>query len=262
MSVLSHLIDCATNAVLTSDERESINTSISTLASRLRAYFGNSIIEQIRFGSSTRDTILPRIIDEHSDIDYMIVFSDTESKPQTYLDRIKRFAENSYARSEIVQSSPTIVLSLNHIKFDLVPALKGYFSGSYRIPGSSSSYSEWIDTNPNDFNGKLTQANMQHKSLIKPLIRLMKYWNSNSGYVFDSYSLEQHIVQNSWSGSNLKDYLFNYVHRMTPDWSDAQWRKDRIQRAKDIVQKTEQYEHDELPYSAEDEIKKLLPKYW
>jgi hypothetical protein len=192
----------------------------------------------------------------------MVVFRDVNAQPQTYLDRLRRFVNTYYARSDIAQSYPTIMLRLNHIKFDLVPAIGGYFTGAYRIPGPSTGYSAWIDTNPNDFNARLTQANRQHKSLIKPLVRLMKYWNAYNGYIFESYALERHIVDNSWYGDNLKEYLFNYVQRMSIGWSDAQWRKDRMQRAKDIVQRTAEFERQGKLAAAEAEIKKLLPVYW
>lgn len=183
MSVLSYLEKRASEAVLSDAEKRSINTSITTLCARLISYFGKNVAEQFQFGSSTRGTILPRKMDEGSDIDYMIVFSESGYTPQTYLDRVRRFAETYYSRSEIKQSSPTIILELNHIKFDLVPALKSYYA--YKIVGSSG---EWLDTNPNDFNETLTAKNNQELSKIKPTIRLVKYWNAKNGYVFDSYS--------------------------------------------------------------------------
>jgi hypothetical protein len=46
-------------------------------------------------------------MDYHSDIDYMVVLKEDGSVPQTYLDRIKRFAERYYNRSEIKQSNPS-----------------------------------------------------------------------------------------------------------------------------------------------------------
>src|SRR5690606_40140815 len=58
----------------------------------------------------SRGTILPRSMDEQSDIDYMVVFSDGSATPQTYLNRLKTFVEKRYGSSEIYQSSPTIVL--------------------------------------------------------------------------------------------------------------------------------------------------------
>lgn len=151
MSVLSYLERRASDALL-GNEKESISKSITTLQTRLDAYFTGKLKSHFRFGSSTRGTILPRSMDEHSDIDYMIVFNDDDSVPQTYLDRLKRFAENYYGKSEIYQSSPTIVLELNHIKFDLVPAKPGWFSG-YKIPNNAGG---WLDR------GRLRKRNLKY----------------------------------------------------------------------------------------------------
>lgn len=160
MSVLSHLEAVASNAVLDGTEKTSINTSISTLQTRLNNYFNNNELStHFKFGSSTRETILPRKMDENSDIDYMIVFKDTTKKPQTYLDNLKKFVEAKYSTSEVYQSNPTIVLELNHIKFELVPAInKGTtLYPSYYIPDKAASKNDWIYTDPNDFNDKLVE---------------------------------------------------------------------------------------------------------
>lgn len=123
MSVNSYLNSLASDLVLSNDENESIKKSISTLETRLKNWFGSAVIESFKFGSYTRGTILPRKVDSDSDIDYMVVFDNSNNyNPQTYLNRLKSFVENYYSTSEIHQSSPTIVLKLNHIKFELVPA--------------------------------------------------------------------------------------------------------------------------------------------
>lgn len=255
MSVLSYLEKRASDALLGSSEKESINTSIATLKSRLDAYFGDGLKEHFRFGSSTRGTILPRSMDEHSDIDYMIVFKDDDSVPQTYLDRLKRFAETYYGRSEIYQSSPTIVLELNHIKFDLVPAKAGWFSG-YKIPNGSGG---WQDTDPNDFNTKLEDKNKSNSSLIKPTVRLAKFWNAQNNYIYDSFSFEKWIVdQWFFNCSNQKDYLFKVIDNLSAESATTQWRKDKIARAKAIVAEVRRLERDGMPASAEVEIKKLV----
>ena len=256
MSVLSYLQTRATGAMLNSAEQVSINTSISTLQTRLNGYFGTKLSEHFRFGSSTRGTILPRAMDDHSDIDYMIVFADNGYTPQTYLDRLRRFVETYYSTSDIKQSTPTIVLQLNHIKFDLVPALKGIWSG-YRIPNGTTS---WQDTNPNDFNSTLTAKNQAELSLIKPTIRLAKFWNAQAGYVYDSFSFEKWIVAQSYIlASNQKDYLFAIFDKLNATES-VQWRNDRITRAKQIVAKVREYERENMPYTAESEVKKLIPE--
>lgn len=257
MSVLSYLEKRASEAVLSGDENSSISTSIATLQSRLNSHFGADLSEHFKFGSQTRGTILLRAMDEHSDIDYMIVFKDGGYTPQTYLDRLKRFVEKYYSTSSIKQTSPTITLELNHIKFDLVPALKGYWTGTYQIPNGTSA---WRDTNPNDFNATLTIKNNAESYKIKPTIRLAKFWNARAGYVFESFGFEKWIVDQSYFLiSNQRDYLFRVFEAMAVP-TDTQWRKDRVQRAKDIVAKVRQYEKDEMPYTAEGEVKNLIPE--
>ena len=198
-------------------------------------------------------------MDERSDIDYMIVFDDENSQPQTYVSRLKRFAEYYYKTSDIAQSYPTVALKLNHIKFDLVPAIKSYLQ-EYRIPAPSSSYQDWMATSPNDFNNTLTTANTTSNYKLKPAIRLLKYWNSEAGYVYDSYSIE------TWAAgryyflcSTVKDYFFDCIENLSLDWGEAQWRKDKVAKAKEIVANTKSYENSDMPATAEQEIKKLVP---
>lgn len=257
MSVLSFLTDTASSAVLSPAEQSSIAKSISTLQTRIGQHFANGVIKQhFRFGSSTRGTILPRSMDERSDIDYMIVFSENNATPQTYLNRLKAFVEKYYSSSDIRQSSPTIVLELNHIKFDLVPATTTW-PGGLQIPDGSGS---WMTTNPNDFNDTLEKTNKDNKSLIKPSIRLFKYWNATAEFPFrSSFEMEKWVCGLSfWFQANQKDYFFAIIDNLNTSSSYAQWVNDEITRAKTIVANVRQYEKDEMPVTAENEIKKLF----
>lgn len=256
MSVLSFLTDTASNAVLSSSEQSSITTSISTLQTRIGLHFASGVIKQhFRFGSSTRGTILPRSMDEHSDIDYMIVFSENNATPQTYLNRLKALVEKYYSSSEIRQSSPTIVLELNHIKFDLVPATVTWL-GELQIPNGSGG---WMSTNPNDFNATLEAKNNEHKSLIKPTIRLFKYWNATAGFPFQSFEMEKWVCGLSfWFLSNQKDYFLAVIENLNTSSSYSQWVNNEITRARTIVANVRQYERDDMPVAAENETKKLF----
>lgn len=231
-------------------------TSISTLQTRIEQYFSAGAIRlHFRFGSSTRGTILPRSMDEQSDIDYMIVFGERNATPQTYLNRVRAFVDKYYSSSAIKQSSPTIVLELNHIKFDLVPATTTWF-GELQIPNNSG---EWMTTNPNDFNQTLESKNKDNKSLIKPTIRLFKYWNSTAGFPFQSFEMEKWVCNLSfWFQSNQKDYFFALVDNLETSSSYSQWVNNEITRAKNIVANVRQYEKDEMPATAEKEIRKLF----
>ena len=258
MSVLSHLKNTASNLVLSETEKSSINTSIATLRMRLNDWFGRNSISQLKFGSSTRGTILPRKTDEKSDIDYMIIFdNNADYKPQTFIDRLRKFAQIKYSTSQIAQSHPTVVLSLNHIKFDLVPAYETWLT-KY-IPAPKSDYTDWTSTNPNDFNKELSEKNEANYYLIKPMIRLVKYWNAKNGYIYNSYELEKNLISNSyWLCYNLKDYFFSAIEDL-PSWNLPLYNKDKVEKAKTIIQNTKDYENSNLPFTAESEIKKLIP---
>lgn len=256
MSVLSYLTNTSSNAVLTSNEQSSIATSIATLQSRMASYFNSGVIKQhFRFGSSTRGTILPRSMDEKSDIDYMLVFNENNATPQTYLNRLRTFVEKRYGSSEIYQSSPTIVLKLNHIKFDLVPATTTWL-GELQIPNGAGG---WMATDPNDFNTTLDAKNKDHNFLIKPTIRLFKYWNASAGFPFESFAMEKWVCgMGFWLMSNQKDYFFAVIENLSTSMSNPQWVNNEITRAKSIVANVRQYEKDEMPVTAENEIRKLF----
>jgi hypothetical protein len=194
-------------------------------------------------------------MDEHSDIDYMVVFSDGSATPQTYLNRLKSFVEKRYGSSEIYQSNPTIVLELNHIKFDLVPATKTWL-GELQIPNGAGG---WMTTNPNDFNTTLDAKNKEHKSLIKPTIRLFKYWNATAGFPFQSYEMEKWVCSlRFWFLANQKDYFLAVIESLNTSTSYSQRANNEITRAKNIVANVRQYEKDDMPVTAENEIKKLF----
>ncbi|MFC8689586.1 nucleotidyltransferase [Brevibacillus porteri] len=262
MSVLSYLDELSSKLVIKEEEKIKISTSNSTLSSRISSYFDGDISDQFTFGSYTRGTILPRKADSTSDIDYMIVFKNPNNyKPQTFLIQLKGFVGTYYQKSEIYQSFPTIALELQHIKFELVPATKDWL-GSIRIPSPSNVYEDWLSTDPNGFNNQLTQKNQSCNNKIKPMIRLMKYWNARNGYIFSSYMLEKHITEQCYLFCNsLKDYLFRYISSsLTCGWSAPKTTKDKIDRAKQIIMNVNYYENAGRYFDAESEIKKLLPE--
>lgn len=259
MSVNSYLVSRASSAVLSEKERDSIATSISTMKSRLDSWFqvdGDKLSNHFRFGSSMRGTILPRRDDAHSDIDYMVVFEKGGLKPQSYLDRLKKFVAGKYATSEVYQSSPTIVLELNHIKFELVPALHAW-GNTHQIPSGPQ---EWQYTDPKDFNDTLENVNKNNAYLIKPTIRLAKIWNSANGYVFDSYLFEKWICDRSfWAAISQRDHLFTVFDGLSENQTTA-WRNEKIRRAKQIVANVRANEDAGYPATAEIEVKKLIPE--
>lgn len=267
MSVNAYLSRLAGQAIIRDTEKLSIDRSITTLETRLAGYFPGQYTHNFVFGSYSRGTILPRRMDERSDVDYMIVFSDTNARPQTHLTRLKRFAEQRYGQSEIFQSTPTVVLSLNHIKFELVPAINTLWNG-LQIPAKASDYQDWISTDPHDFNQSLVSANQRNQNLIKPLVRLVKYWNACNRYPFESYDLEQRVVNHfsglaglfGMAGRQLKDLFYDFMASFCGQFMFVQWKKNALDRTARLIAEAKNNERYGYHAIAAENMRTLLPE--
>lgn len=264
MTINSYLTNIANAAITRDQEKLAIQKSINTLQLRLKSHFGTQMTDSYVFGSYGRGTILPRNMDANSDVDYIVVFSEGGLRPQSYLDRLRRFAELNYQRSDIEQSNPTMVLDLNHIRFELVPAIQSWFGG-LQIPARASDANDWQGTDPKGFNEILSAANQTHKNMIKPLVRLVKYWNVVNGSPFESYSLEQKVAGHNFglfgffNSCPLEDYFFDYIAGMETSIFAPNWQRDAVARAKKIASEAKLMERSGNAGSAELHIKKLLP---
>jgi len=264
-TVNGYLTKLATVAILKNKRLTKINIdrSVASIKTRLKLHYRAEINQQFVFGSYRRKTILPRFMDERSDVDYMVVFSDPNFQPQTYLDRLRRFVEKRYPRTLIKQDHPVIRLELNHIRFELVPAIRAW--GSLQIPAKASSYGNWVETDPNDFIVHLTRKNREYRNLIKPLVRLVKYWNASSGYPYESFEIEKAIVAHGFGGfitarpKNLHDYFYQFMNRLDSDWNDAQWKNDVVGRAQQIINSSKRLEESGEPEAAIQGLEKILP---
>lgn len=264
MTINSYLTNLANQAILRDDEKIGVQRSITTLQARLGDYFGSQIRQHFVFGSYSRGTILPRSMDPQSDVDYMVIFSDDGLQPQSYLDRLRRFAELRYARSEVAQSHPTVLLELNHIRFELVPALQSWLSG-LRIPAKGYGFQSWQETDPKGFNDTLTSANQANGNLIKPLVRVMKYWNAKAGYPFESYALEQQVAGHGYGffglfmSRQLGDNFFQIVDALDVGLFAPQWKRDAVARLKQLTEQARTLERAGQTAQAESVIAKLMP---
>jgi hypothetical protein len=148
---------------------------------------------------------------------------------------------------------------LNHIRFELVPAI---FDWGYYIPSPASSWTEWMATDPSKADQELTDKNVNHNFFIKPLVRLIKYWNAQVDYPFTSYYLEQRVINSYfWSCSSLKDYFYSFWDQFSTSFQYNVNTNSKIRRAREIVKKARQLEVEGFPALAEHEIKKLIKDF-
>lgn len=241
-------------------ESNKIDTSVNTLDTNLKYYFGNKISQVCTFGSYTRDTILPRRYDENSDVDVMIIFDHEKCGVQPETDRkwLLDFANTKYSRSSVTKDFPTVVIDMQHIKLDLVPTIveRSFLSGTtINIPNNRNN---WQSTDPNGFNNKLVKANTNYNSIVKPIIRLLKAWNCNNGYPYSSYELEQIVADMNFGGDNFETGFYYAIDRL-PTNGLTYSNEQRVDTLRYNINWVKEYQNRNDMVKAKEWLNKILP---
>lgn len=247
------------------DDKDSIETSIEMLNIHIRNWrFVDDVVESFAFGSFMRNTNLPTCIDEDTDVDYMIVFDTTRLKPDSYLVRLRNFATEFYPRTRRYQDHPTIVLDMNKIKFEISPAtqLWGRVSQYYQIPAPHQSYLQWINTYPQQLEKDLNDADHRNHYKIRPVIRLLKYWNVLNGKRISSYKIEEYVITHVFFNChNLKEYFFEAAKWMHMINVTAPTARRKIQKLRTDIEEIEELERQGHRSAAEERLEELLPDF-
>lgn len=206
-----------------SSEKPRIETSLNNIKNKLKLEFSNRIVSIEIFGSYKRKTILPRTYDQKSDIDLLIVFDHKKINlnPSTYRKHLHEFADRYYPNSISYKSKPSVVIELNHINYDLVPAFtkqEGWFNitDEAYIPKNDT---EWRHTDIKGFSQLLEAKNEKYNFNVKRIIRLLKAWNAKVDYPIASYTLEQLIADMNFSGDTIESGFFYAINKLPSGWS-------------------------------------------
>lgn len=145
--------------------------------------FKDRIINSYLSGSYARGTAIAPLDDV--DIIFLIDASHWNSpllserpSPDELLKSFSRAVRYRYPESSVRLQRRSVCLQLNHINLDIVPAIALDKDGkNIEIPDRSKG--SWIRSSPkthSDFSSKVNQARGKR---LKPVIKLLKFWNSN-----------------------------------------------------------------------------------
>lgn len=98
-----------------------------------------------------------------------------------------------YRRSEVAKSLQVVNVNLASAPwaFDIAPAIPIDLRPGDRVFAIPDGHGEWILTNPPFDANRLSRIDRDHLSLVRPAIRLIKYWNGNLRFGrLNSYYLE------------------------------------------------------------------------
>jgi predicted nucleotidyltransferase len=250
-----YLVELNSALLIDPIEKQKIDDSISFLTKSLWGHFQSRLSDVIIFGSYDKDTIVNS--DPDSDVDVLVIFKQKEVKPETYLKQLKEFCNINYPRSEIYQDYPTIVIDMNHVKFEIVPS---YFVSetAKKIPAPRSTEFSWINTYPKEAKTAIDNKDRVNKGLIRPVIRILKYWSYLNGAVFRSYPIEKTLIDKSYSGANLRDYYLLAASAIIESASTVD-QKSVCNTLKEHNRRLKALELAKIPEYIELELAKFLP---
>jgi Second Messenger Oligonucleotide or Dinucleotide Synthetase domain len=140
------------------------------------------IVDDYLSGSYARDTAIRPL----EDVDIIFVvdpsywkipFLSSLPAPADVLGTFERAIRYRYDGSSLRTQRRSIRLHLNHLDIDVVPAVVADAStGMLKIPDGDAG--EWITTGPQIHSAMATEVNSLRGGKFKPLVKLLKQWNS------------------------------------------------------------------------------------
>lgn len=225
----------------TASQKEGASRSHTHLAELLsQGPFGQRILDHYLSGSYARATAI-RPID---DVDIIFVVDPSAWRtaaqtlyggvpaPSTILDSFANAIRYRYPVSSVFGQRRSVRLQLYHLDIDVVPAIR---IDAQRVWVPDVDSGNWIESAPKRHIEIATHINQLRNGNFKPLVKVLKYWNSKlpSTTTFKSFQVETIASWLFyWEGIvSLEDALhrfFDFICFCAGDWNcKYQWPSNR-----------------------------------
>jgi hypothetical protein len=175
----------------------------STRAKTLKDFFDDNFTMAERaftIGSYRRGTLIrpERDMDLLAPLDYSTYKDRYDRDSRAFLYFVRDQLNERYARTKVSSREIAVLLDFNVIRADVVPAFmrKG---GGYFIPNGKKG---WTASNPAYHARLIADRDRELGERMRPLIRLMKYWNIQNGGHLRSFHVEL-MVWRMWKRDRL-----------------------------------------------------------
>lgn len=185
---------------LTQDQQAKLSTSQEYLRSILAGKFTLERTPTL-IGSYARHTQ----IRQDRDIDLLLVLADDphwkqyEKRSGALVRDLRRAIKSTYPKTKSNDAGVAVVMDMEVVNFDVVPAFLS--ADHFVIPDGDDS---WQTTNP-IHHIELMEARGKKDSRLKPLVKVMKFWNLRRGSWLQSLHLEM-AIERIWRGRLIPDY--------------------------------------------------------
>ncbi|MCY0870873.1 MAG: CBASS oligonucleotide cyclase [Firmicutes bacterium] len=174
-------------------------STVSARHKNVRAVLDGSltVLESFLSGSYSRSTMVAPL--READVDVFVVLNSSYYEAGGYatlLDRVKRVLKKEYSTPKISRNGQAVTITFSDFKVDVVPSFYRN-GGGFLIPNSVQK--GWIATDPKQHITLFATANQNSKSMLKPVIKMLKNWNKNISFPFNNFHIEvlaYHIFQN------------------------------------------------------------------
>ncbi len=179
---------------LTSDQ----STTAAARSKGLKDFINNTFTmaeQAFTIGSYRRGTLIrpERDIDLFAPLDYQTYKGRYDNASRAFLYFIRDKLNDGYSKTKTSSREVAVLLDFSVIRADVVPAFnrKG---GGYFIPNGKNG---WQATNPPFHTRLINNRDNELENRLKPLIRLMKFWNISNGGHLRSFHVEL-MVWSMW----------------------------------------------------------------
>lgn len=217
-TVLAAFNELLTLVALTDEQTKIASTRHKSLRDFLAGRFNLSGEDNNPWltGSYSRQTL----IRQDRDIDVMAAFSvakywDTYRQNSSGLVYMVREALNKeYGSTKVTSSGAAVVMEMSVFDVDVVPVFPRD-GGGYIVANGSGG---WKATNP-PFHYKLMQQRNAKDPLLKPLVKVMKYWNLCNDSLLESFHLEM-MIEKMWRNETIESHPQGAAEtlRVLPGW--------------------------------------------
>jgi hypothetical protein len=162
--------------------------------------FGSRIVNSFLSGSYARHTAVVPLDDV--DIIFLVEASawpsalfSSRPDPEAVLRSFNGALRRRYSESSLRTQRRSIRLQLNHLDIDVVPAIATTEDDVIAIPDADAD--DWIKSSPTRHAANTTKLNKRHDEQFVPLVKLLKWWNSNLPETarFKSFAVETIAVR-------------------------------------------------------------------
>ncbi len=200
-AVLAAFDQLLTDLTLTDEQVKTAVARHTTLRDFLKGRF-TLAEDPMLTGSYSRKTL----VRQERDIDVMAVFDvekywknyEQNSNALVYL--VREALNKQYGKSDVSASGAAVLMQMTVFNVDVVPVFRRK-GGGYLV---SDGAHHWKATNP-PYHYELMEQRNKADARLKPLVKLLKYWNIVNDAKLESFHLEM-AVEQMWRKEKIGAY--------------------------------------------------------